>query len=103
MFALARLVSAPGEQSCDRDILVEFLPMQAGAGKFDLRACGGRCVQEPRKPRERNADSAAVGKIDPHRIRVEAPPTRRPAHAMLSECGRGGTRRPLEYAQVRRN
>lgn len=64
-------VAAPGKQSFDGNILVEFIPMQAGAAQFDLRALSGRRVEEARKPSQRNTERAAITDRDPHGVIVE--------------------------------
>ena len=82
-----RHITASGQQAFDRDVLVEVFPVQAGAAQFDLVALGGRGMEEAGKPRERNAERAAITDRDPHRVLVERDLSRRNGHAMpISRC-----------------
>ena len=57
-----------------------------------LISTSSRCPASPqqaRKPRQRHAERAAIGQIDPHRMFVKADGRCRNGHAMLSKCGRG--------------
>jgi len=53
VLSLGGHIAATSEQARDRDILVEFFPMQAGTAQFDLFALGGRRTQQAGKPSER--------------------------------------------------
>src|SRR3546814_6326529 len=64
-------VAAAGEQPLDGNILVQFLPMQTARADRDLVALGGRRMQQPGKPRQRNAAPETVGQIEGHAVLVE--------------------------------
>jgi hypothetical protein len=68
------LVALSGQQTGDGDIFVQGFPMQTAAADANLFALLRGAVQEPGKPCQRHADDAAVAKIDPHAVRVEANP-----------------------------
>ena len=79
-----RDVAAPGEQTSNRDILIDRFPVQAGAADLDLRALSRRCVEQARKPGEWDAKRAPIGEIDPHGVVVKLNTGCGNAHATLS-------------------
>jgi hypothetical protein len=91
MFRRSCHIAAPGEQTRDRNILINGFPVQANAAQLNLRALGGRRTKQPRKPCERDAERAAVGQFDPHRIVVKADASRRNGHPV--DCSPDGAQR----------
>ena len=77
------LIAAASQKACYRHILIQCFPVQPATAQFDRFSLHRSCVQKPREPRERDADSAAVIERDPHAILVEAHGFRRNAHAKL--------------------
>ena len=78
------LILSTCQQSSDRNVLVDVLPMQTAATKLNRLALFGRCVQESRKPRVGHAERPAVRQFDPHQIVVEPNRCGRSIHSRLS-------------------
>ena len=45
--------------------------METDAAQFDPVPLGGRRMHQTREPSERNAERAAIAKVDPHRMLVK--------------------------------
>jgi hypothetical protein len=71
-FRLSRHIATARQQTGNRNILVEFFPMQAGTAQFDALSLRWCRAKETGKPRQRHAQRAAVRQIDPHRVFVKA-------------------------------
>ena len=71
MLGLFGHIATAGEKSHDGNVFVDFFPMKADAAQLDLLPLGGARAQEAWKPRQRHADCAPVGEIDPHRVFVK--------------------------------
>lgn len=70
-FGGPRLIAFAGKQPGYRDILVDFFPMQSGAAQRNRRALFLRRMEQPREPRERHAQRAAIIEIDPKGIGIK--------------------------------
>jgi hypothetical protein len=81
---MRRRIAASGQQPGNRNILVDIFPMQADAADFDARTFFRLCAQQARKPRQRHAERAPVGQVDPHGVIVKANLGCRNAHATPS-------------------
>src|ERR1700733_9317321 len=67
----AGLVALSSQQTCDGDVLVQGLPMQAAAADPNLFALLRSGMQKSREPCEWHADNSTVAEIDPHTVWIE--------------------------------
>lgn len=70
-FGRPRLIAFASKQPGDRDVLVDFAPMQACTAQEDGCALLGRGMEQAREPRERHAQRAAIIKIDPEGVSIK--------------------------------
>ncbi len=85
-------VAAPGQQAVDGDILVELGPVDAHGAQRPPRALLRRRVRQTRKPRQRHANGAAIGEVDPELRFVNADVNRLSGHATLVGSSRDAAR-----------
>jgi len=64
-------IAAPGQEAGNGYIFVDLFPVQARAAEFDLLTLPGRCMQQARKPGERDTERTPVFQIDPETILVK--------------------------------
>ncbi|MET4068608.1 hypothetical protein ABID58_003406 [Bradyrhizobium sp. S3.2.6] len=103
VFRRSRDVAASCEEAGNGDILVQRLPVQSNPAEFDLLAFGRRCMQQARKPRERNTQCPTIGQFDPHGGVIEAYVGGRSGHAVPLQADRGSGGWLEEYPNVARN
>jgi hypothetical protein len=89
VFRGSRDIAASREKAGNGDIFVKRFPVQADAAELDLVAFVGRCMEQARKPRERDTECPSIRQFDPHRMFVEANASCRNGHAKPSEEDRG--------------
>src|SRR5271165_2486843 len=75
-------IRSPRQQLGDRDICIDFIPMQAGVVELDTIALGGRCMEKAGKEGERYAERAPIAELDPHAVAIEGHRHRRNVHAI---------------------
>jgi hypothetical protein len=100
LFRLPRHIAATGQQACDRNILVNLFPVKADTADLDAFALRRGRTQQARKPRERHAEIAAVGEVDPHGVLVKADGRCRNGHAMPFEYVPGYLSRFARYPKA---
>jgi hypothetical protein len=70
--ARARLIAPAGQQTCDGDIFIQFLPVKAAGAQRNGGPLFGRGAQQAREPRQGDAQSSAIRQLDPKAVLVEA-------------------------------
>jgi len=68
----AGLIAEPGEQTVDRDVFVQRLPVQTAAADAASLALFAAGAQQLRKLRERHPDDAPIGQRHPEIVVMEA-------------------------------
>jgi hypothetical protein len=82
----SRHISSARQQLGNRDVLVDFVPVQANARELDPRALCRACKQKARKACERDAERAAIAQLNPHRVLVKVHRHGREVHASAVSC-----------------
>jgi len=82
------LIAQTCQQSCNRDVLVERIPVQAAAAQAHLFALPGRGPQQAGELGERNSNGSPIAQLHPHRVGIESNRfcANRRTHSMPSRC-----------------
>jgi hypothetical protein len=82
----SRRISSARQQLGNRDVLVDFVPMEANAHELYPRALCRARKQKARKRCERDAERAAIAQLDPHRVLVKVHRHGREVHGGPVSC-----------------